>query len=90
MILSGEKKEEYREFKPYWVNRLCCGFPSAYDAKDFDYVVFKNGYSKTAPMMKIEWKGTTIGKPAFKWYGAETDKEVFVISLGRLIETKNI
>ena len=23
MILSGEKKEEYREIKPYWINRLC-------------------------------------------------------------------
>ena len=22
MILSGEKKEEYREIKPYWLNRL--------------------------------------------------------------------
>lgn len=23
MINSGEKKEEYREFKPYWIKRLC-------------------------------------------------------------------
>ena len=22
MIASGEKKEEYRDFKPYWINRL--------------------------------------------------------------------
>ena len=23
MIASGEKKEEYREIKPYWIRRLC-------------------------------------------------------------------
>lgn len=23
MISSGEKKEEYREIKPYWIKRLC-------------------------------------------------------------------
>lgn len=23
MIASGEKKEEYREMKPYWIRRLC-------------------------------------------------------------------
>jgi hypothetical protein len=23
MIASGEKKEEYREIKPYWIKRLC-------------------------------------------------------------------
>lgn len=90
MILSGEKPEEYREIKPYWVSRLCCGFPSVYSAKDFDYVVFKNGYSKNARTMKLECNGITIGKPAFKWYGANTDKDVFVISLGRILETHNL
>lgn len=90
MILSGEKKEEYREFKPYWASRLCCGFPCLYSEKDFDYVIFKNGYSKNARMMKVKWLGTQLGKPAFKWYGAETDKQVFVISLGEIVETQNI
>lgn len=26
MIESGEKKEEYREIKPYWANRLLVGY----------------------------------------------------------------
>ena len=26
LIKSGEKKEEYREIKPYWINRLCFAF----------------------------------------------------------------
>jgi hypothetical protein len=30
LILSGEKKEEYREIKPYWVNRLCENFEAEY------------------------------------------------------------
>jgi hypothetical protein len=28
MILSGEKREEYREMKPYWKNRFCNSFGS--------------------------------------------------------------
>ena len=38
MIASGEKKEEYREIKPYWVNRLLrirrdfvCDYDSYFD-----------------------------------------------------------
>ena len=26
MIASGEKKEEYREIKPYWIRRLCYAY----------------------------------------------------------------
>lgn len=26
MIASGEKKEEYREIKPYWEKRFICGY----------------------------------------------------------------
>lgn len=29
MIASGEKKEEYREIKPYWVSRLVDGIEAA-------------------------------------------------------------
>lgn len=87
MILSGEKPEEYREIKPYWIKRLMA---DAGTFKDFSFVVFKNGYSKNARTMKLEWLGTSIGKPAFKWYGSQTDKDVFIISLGRILETENI
>lgn len=90
MILSGEKPEEYRENKPYWQKRLIDYNSCRVCIKSFDYVVFKNGYSKTARMMKVKWLGTQLGKPAFKWYGAETDKQVFVISLGEIVETQNI
>lgn len=81
MIASGEKKEEYREIKDYWIARLMVhNQPQKYQC-----VQFRNGYSKDAPTMLIECKGISIGKPAFKWYGAETNKNVFIISLGNII-----
>lgn len=30
MIASGEKTEEYREIKPYWVKRFCCKTSPSY------------------------------------------------------------
>lgn len=39
MIDSGEKTEEYREVKPYWVARL---------SRTYDAVCFRNGYSNDA------------------------------------------
>lgn len=50
LILSGEKKEEYREIKPYWWTRLVqCG--QIYDMDDFD-----NDGSKLRPIEKWEMK----------------------------------
>ena len=58
-ILSGKKKVEYREIKPYWTKRL---FDSDGKPKKFDFIVFKNGYSKDARVMKVEFKGLKVGK----------------------------
>lgn len=57
-IASGEKKEEYREDKSYWQKRLLKpdGFPRV-----FDVIRFRNGYSKNAPSMDVEWKGVSRG-----------------------------
>jgi len=95
MIVSGEKKEEYREVKDYWMKRLAglngCGTSYNFTVlcnnnnkcKDFDVVVFKNGYSKNAPTVKIECKGIEIEQGEKKW-GAPNHK-VFVIKLGKII-----
>lgn len=45
LIASGQKKIEYREYKPYWIRRLV--------HQGFTEVWFKNGYSKNAPFLKI-------------------------------------
>lgn len=84
MIASGEKKEEYREIKPYWQSRLCSHFPHKNAARDYDYILFKNGYSDKSPWIKVEWKDMVVatGKPD---WGAEPGKEYFVIKLGEII-----
>jgi len=81
MILSGEKTEEYRERKLYWRNRL-------FDKK-FDIVRFTNGYGKDKPSFDIEAKDifTTCG--IIKW-GAEPRVIYYTISLGKILETRNI
>lgn len=76
MIKSGEKKEEYREIKPYYDSRFKLYEPFL---SYFDDVVFRNGYRKDSPKIKC-WcyisKGT--GKP--EW-GAEPDKEYYVLKI---------
>ena len=95
MILSGEKQEEYREIKKYWAKRLVshieqynsanCRLGIGYQTifKDFDKIIFKNGYSKDCPVMEIECRGTEIGYGLIHW-GAEKNKEYFVIKLGMI------
>lgn len=71
LIASGEKKEEYREIKPYWDVRL---------NKPYDAVLFRNGYSQNAPtmMFRVNWIDKGAGNP--RW-GAPF-RNVYIISLG--------
>jgi hypothetical protein len=73
-ILKGEKKIEYREIKPYWTKRL---FDFKNNLIDYDYIIFKNGYNKNSPMMKVEFLG--IRK-----------KEQYEILLGKILEKNNL
>jgi hypothetical protein len=94
MTGSGDKPDEYREIKPYWVNRLLnyhCGWNSdgtlkevLLDFKAFDVIHARNGYSKNAPSWTRKCLFITIdyGKP--EW-GAEPGKKYFVIKLGERI-----
>ena len=84
MIASGEKKEEYRELKDYWFQRLTNGKNCCHN--HYDVVRFTNGYSKGAPSFDIECKGIAIETGIEEW-GAEPGKEYFVIKLGALIPT---
>jgi hypothetical protein len=76
MIASGEKKQEYREIKPYWITRLANP-----EVPEFDYVLFTNGYRKDSPKLLVECVEIAIGNGKKEW-GAESDKEYFVIVLG--------
>lgn len=81
MILSGKKTEEYREIKPYWTKRLL--------GKSYDNVCFRNGYASNAPQFTIELKNITPSIGKSEW-GAEEGKTYFVLSLGKIINTKYI
>ena len=76
MIQSGEKREEYRELKPYWHTRLYL--------KNFDVIVFRNGYSKDAPSMCVQAGKIRVGRGNPKW-GAPVDKDVWIIPLGEVV-----
>ena len=52
LIRSGKKTVEYREYKPYWISRLV--------GKDYDYIEFRNGYGKEAPVVRSVYEGFKI------------------------------
>lgn len=80
MILSGEKTEEYREIKSYWISRLMTGN----DFKDIEYIRFTNGYSKDAPTFLIYCKHIEMAEGRPEW-GAEPNTKYFVLKLGCII-----
>lgn len=95
MIQMGEKKEEYREIRWYWVNRpmVNVNLPNGdvYFTKGFEefrkftHIRFTNGYSKNSPSFTIQCNGIRIGRGNPEW-GAPTDRDVFILSLGKIIE----
>jgi len=102
MILSGEKTEEYREFKKYWIDRLtedksyCQMGNSGYviNEKKFDYVKFTNGYGSHRPNAIFECgkiridKPTQLGRTKFIEEGSDYDY-VFVIPIGQEVSRSN-
>lgn len=103
LIESGKKPEEYREVKPYWVNRLGgTTYPKGYlESRSeeelvammkereqrglfskYTHVQFSYGYTKRSMLFEI--KDIVIGNGKAEW---GTDKEVFVIKLGRRIDS---
>jgi hypothetical protein len=90
MILSGEKKEEYRELKVYYKTRLCTegliirdgvnkdGVPSDNKA----WVLFRNGYSGDSPCFKALCSAA-IGRGNPKW-GAEPGKSYYVLKISEI------
>lgn len=89
MILSGEKKEEYREIKPYYRKRFentglldCHGLPQVYETE----IRFKNGYGYTRP-----WFSAVCSldiKTGKEEWGAEKDKQYFVLTIREIREIK--
>ena len=90
MILSGEKKEEYREIKPYYRSRFKnigildqYGLPTILPAE----IIFRNGYSADSP--EILAKCTADIKTGRQEWGAEPEKEYYVLHIESLVDLTN-
>lgn len=76
MILSGEKKEEYRNITQYYISRFNNIFSNP---EDEAWITFRNGYSSASPSFMARCslrKG--YGNP--NW-GAELGKEYFILDI---------
>lgn len=83
LIAQGVKTEEYREVKPWTTSRLVDRFGNCF--RKYDYVEFANGYSKTAPRIRLVHKGTRLenGQNHPTW--GEPSGEHYVIMLGERV-----
>lgn len=102
MIVSGEKKEEYREIKPYYDSRFMNAFGFLLVGGQMVYgeaapeeirkpwpvlVVFRNGYSKDSP--EVVCKCTLqFGKGKPEW-GTEPGKLYYVLKIEKVEEVRN-
>lgn len=84
MILSGEKKKEYREVKPYYESRFANIFGKEYLIKNANEcpakeIVFRNGYSSNSSSFTANCRlKKGAGKP--EW-GAEEGKEYYILEI---------
>jgi hypothetical protein len=94
MIASGEKKEEYRELKPYWGQRLTSHWCKAESKKcippfkNYHLVEFTNGYGKDKPRLTLVLHSIRIGSGKPEW-GGDPGGNQFVIRLGSEISREN-
>ena len=93
MIESGEKTEEYREMKQYWLKRILgVSKPSLpvltlialqiSKQSMFERVCFHRGYTNRTMIFEIKDISIGIGKAP---WGAPVDKKVIIIKLGNRI-----
>ena len=83
MILSGEKKEEYREIKKYYETRFESVFGRCTFGPDTECpakeIIFRNGYSKESPSFIAKCK-LQKGRGKTEW-GAEEGKEYYILEI---------
>lgn len=94
MIKSGEKKEEYREIKPYYTTRFYGrayehnvknGFVKEYERK-YITILLRNGYSNNSPSIKCNVE-LSKGYGKQEW-GAEPNKIYYVLKILSVEEVK--
>ncbi|MFQ9923765.1 MAG: ASCH domain-containing protein [Beduini sp.] len=99
LILSGDKKEEYREIKPYYTSRFSklfgfdeYGMIDAFINVEVTHyiasrqVCFRNGYSSHSPCF-IATVSLSINYGKEEW-GAEPNKRYYVLKIIEIEEVK--
>lgn len=85
MIVSGEKKEEYREIKPYYTKRFqSIGLLDRYGLPtvSIEKVVLKNGYSSDSRQALVD---VTIDiKQGKSEWGAEPNQEYYCLLIKKI------
>ena len=85
MILSGEKKEEYREIKPYYEKRFRNAWRgSLIGGTAHREIMFRNGYNKDSPSFIAKCM-LSIGTGKEEW-GAEKDKQYFILTVQEILK----
>lgn len=82
MIASGIKKEEYRDYKPFWINRLIRFYNKTWDKKHI--VSFSLGYKKADMFFEINCVYRYNKSDHPEWGEPETPH--YVIKLGKRVE----
>lgn len=85
MILSGQKKEEYRDMTSYYDSRLGKHFfvnEGTLTSEEFE-VKFRNGYRKDSPSFVAIVK-PRIGFGKIEW-GAEPEAQYYVLEIVRIL-----
>lgn len=92
MILSGEKKEEYRETTRYWKKRLMQAQHAARSPEDPDnrnfLVALRNGYRADSPRAIIEVREITVGAGNPEW-GAAPGVYYFILHIAKVVKWNN-
>lgn len=76
MVLSGEKRQEYRDYTPYWIVRM-----ETVRREGIDNITFSNGYAKNRRQMIVGIDYITISTGGVTKWGAEIWKKKFIIHL---------
>lgn len=82
MIASGEKREEYREWKPYWLQRLGKCIDGIWILKAPDIIRFRRGYTNLTMEFRVQCMSYGTGNP--QWGAPE--EPVIIFKLGKRID----
>ena len=84
MIASGEKREEYRDDKPYWNTRISRWFNEGM-AKVHHVVAFSRGYVKPTMFFRVDALTRVPRRTNYLVWGEPTSSH-WVIGLGERVE----